>query len=94
MNWEIFGWCVASFIILEVIFIIMLKMETHDTWGESKIYAFLITFCIVGFQVALVFCVKESPKYINLLWEFLIVVGAVAFISLNYFIASKFGKVD
>ncbi len=92
MNWEIFGWSVASFIVLEVIFIIMLKSGTHETWGESKVYAFLSTIIFVTIQLAVVYGFGGPRKYINLLWEFLIVLGIALFILLNAFIAHKLEK--
>ncbi len=92
MNWEIFGWCVASFIVLEVIFILMLKSGEHETWGESKMYAFLVTLIFMPLQLVIVSGFEGPMKYINLLWEFLIVLGIALFIFLNWFIADLMGK--
>ena len=96
MNIELILWIVASVVVVETIFILLLKHnEENIHWFGCKMLALFITVLIIVVQVMIIFSVNEaktsfdfsSGNYMNLLYEGLIFLAIFLFFYLNKKIA-------
>jgi hypothetical protein len=95
MNLELILWIASGIIIWEIIYILFIKYLDYDEeyWLEAKLYSLFVIVFFMGIQVTLVFANENNTAhYINLLWEFLIIIGLTLFFLLNKWIAKKITK--
>lgn len=97
MNLTLLIWIIIFFIVAELIFIYFLKIFDVD-WLPVKLISMMISafFCLV--QIGIIYPSSGasldfySPRYINLLYEFISIAAVSIFFILNRFIAKKLQK--
>lgn len=93
MTLEVWLWMIAWFVISETLFVIFLPYGGTEDWGLFKVLCFLIGGVIVWGQFMIMGGLGfNGIKYINLLYE-LIVIGCIGLIVfLNWWIVRFFKK--
>jgi len=100
MNLELILWIVAGVIISEILFVIALrtnfmlkpKKRTRFDWIGEKVGCLLMGSLFMGLQYGITLIDTGDVRYINLLYEFLIIGGICFFFWINYLIQKKIGK--
>jgi len=99
MNLELILWIASGIVIMEGLFIYILKNESISNsllildWVGAKIFAIFFTGIFMLIQYGIVFGEENGfgqiAHYIRLQYEFLIILGIVILFLINRFIAKK-----